>query len=66
MKIIKFLLLFLLLFITTTSTFFIGVDISHTELFESLGVIYRDEQDQPKNLFALIKNNFIDTIRLPN
>jgi arabinogalactan endo-1,4-beta-galactosidase len=61
MKSINF---FLLLFVTTTSAFLTGVDISHVELFESLGVIYRDEQGQLKDLFELMKNNSIDIIRL--
>jgi arabinogalactan endo-1,4-beta-galactosidase len=55
---------FLLLFITSTSALLVGVDISFVELFESFGVIYRDEQGQPKDLFQLLENNSINIIRL--
>jgi arabinogalactan endo-1,4-beta-galactosidase len=55
---------YVLLFIATASALLTGVDISHVELFESLGVIYRDEQGQPKDLFELMKSNSIDIIRL--
>ena len=55
---------FLLVFVTSTSALLVGVDISFVELFESFGVIYRDEQGQPKDLFQLMENNSINVIRL--
>jgi arabinogalactan endo-1,4-beta-galactosidase len=61
MKPIKFLLL---LFATSASALLSGVDISFVEMFESFGVIYRDEHGQPTDLFQIMKDNSINIIRL--
>jgi arabinogalactan endo-1,4-beta-galactosidase len=61
MKPIKFLLL---LFVTSASALLAGVDISFVEMFESFGVIYRDEHGQPTDLFQIMKDNSINIIRL--
>jgi arabinogalactan endo-1,4-beta-galactosidase len=55
---------FILLLITSSSALLVGVDISHVELFESRGVIYRNEKGQLKDLFQLMKDNSINMIRL--
>ena len=52
------------LLVTSTSALLSGVDISFVELFESNGVIYRDAQGQPTDLFQLMADNAIDIIRL--
>jgi arabinogalactan endo-1,4-beta-galactosidase len=61
MKPIKFLLL---LFATSASALLVGVDVFFVEMFESFGVIYRDEQGQPTDLFQIMKDNSINIIRL--
>jgi arabinogalactan endo-1,4-beta-galactosidase len=59
-------ILVVLLLIPLSSSILIGVDISHVQLFESNGVIYRDEQNQEKDLFQLMQEHHIRvvTIRL--
>jgi arabinogalactan endo-1,4-beta-galactosidase len=61
MKPIKFILL---LFITSASALLPGVDISFVEMFESAGVIYRNEQGQPTDLFQIMEDNSVNIIRL--
>lgn len=56
-------ILFVLL-ITSTSALLSGVDTSLAELFESNGVIYRNAQGQPTDLFQLVAENSIDIVRL--
>ncbi|CAF3152322.1 unnamed protein product [Rotaria sp. Silwood2] len=55
---------FLLIFVISSSAFLEGVDISHVELFESHGVIYRDEHGRAKDLYQLMKENTLSLIRL--
>lgn len=52
------------LLVRSTSALLSGVDISNVELFESNGVIYRDAQGQPTDLFQQMADNSIDIIRL--
>jgi arabinogalactan endo-1,4-beta-galactosidase len=61
MKSIKFVLLLL---VTCARALLPGVDISFVEMFESAGVIYRDEHGQPSDLFQIMEDNSINIIRL--
>lgn len=53
-----------LLLIPLSSSILIGVDISHVQLFESYGIIYRNERNQEKDLFQLLKENHIQVVRV--
>lgn len=57
-------LVVLLLFITSVSALLPGVDISFVEMFETAGVIYRNEQGQPTDLFQIMEDNSVNIIRL--
>ena len=62
MEPIKFVVL--LLFVGSASALLPGVDISFAELFESAGVVYRNEQGQPTDIFQIMEDNSINIIRL--
>lgn len=47
-----------------SSALLTGVDISHVEYFERQGIIYRNRENQKRDLFQLMKNNHINLVRL--